>query len=62
MAARNMFIEIYEYPYKFMTFARMLGRPHGGAPTGLCRNSQKINSFKNGEAQRKILLDYLFDL
>ena len=47
MAARNMFIEIYEYPYKFMTFARMLGRPHGGAPTGLCRNSQKINSFKN---------------
>ena len=42
-----MFIEIYEYPYKFMTFARMLGRPHGGAPTGLCRNSQKINSFKN---------------
>ncbi len=33
MAARNMFIEIYEYPYKFMTFARMLGRPHGGAPT-----------------------------
>ena len=46
MAARNMFIEIYEYPYKFMTFARMLGRPHGGAPTGLCRNSQKINSFK----------------
>ena len=30
MAARNMFIEIYEYPYKFMTFARMLGRPHGG--------------------------------
>ena len=47
MAARNMFIEIYEYPYKFMTFARMLGRPHGGAPTGLCQNSQKINSFKN---------------
>ena len=47
MAARNMFIEIYEYPYKFMTFARKLGRPHGGAPTGLCRNSQKINSFKN---------------
>ena len=47
MAARNMFIEIYEYPYKFMTFARMFGRPHGGAPTGLCRNSQKINSFKN---------------
>ena len=47
MAARNMFIEIYDYPYKFMTFARMLGRPHGGAPTGLCRNSQKINSFKN---------------
>ena len=47
MAARNMIIEIYEYPYKFMTFARMLGRPHGGAPTGLCRNSQKINSFKN---------------
>ena len=47
MAARNMSIEIYEYPYKFMTFARMLGRPHGGAPTGLCRNSQKINSFKN---------------
>ena len=45
--ARNMFIEIYEYLYKFMTFARMLGRPHGGAPTGLCRNSQKINSFKN---------------
>ena len=42
-----MFIEIYEYLYKFMTFARMLGRPHGGAPTGLCRNSQKINSFKN---------------
>ena len=35
MAARNMFIEIYEYPYKFMTFARMLGRPHGGAPTGV---------------------------
>ena len=33
MAARNMFIEIYEYPYKFMTFARKLGRPHGGAPT-----------------------------
>ena len=31
MAARNMFIEIYEYLYKFMTFARMLGRPHGGA-------------------------------
>ena len=30
MAARNMFIEIYEYPYKFMTFARMLERPHGG--------------------------------
>ncbi len=47
MAARNMFIEIYEYPYKFMTFAHTLGRPHGGAPTGLCRNSQKINSFKN---------------
>ncbi len=47
MAARNMFIEIYEYPYKFMTFARKLGRPHGGAPTSLCRNSQKINSFKN---------------
>ena len=47
MAARNMFIEIYEHPYKLMTFARMLGRPHGGAPTGLCRNSQKINSFKN---------------
>ena len=47
MAARNMFIEIYEYPYKFMTVARKLGRPHGGAPTGLCRNSQKINSFKN---------------
>ena len=47
MAARNMFIEIYEYPYKFMTFARKLGRPHGDAPTGLCRNSQKINSFKN---------------
>ena len=47
MVARNMFIEIYEYPYKFVTFARKLGRPHGGAPTGLCRNSQKINSFKN---------------
>ena len=29
MAARNMFIEIYEYPYKFMTFAHTLGRPHG---------------------------------
>ena len=24
-----LFIEIYEYPYKFMTFARMLGRPRG---------------------------------
>ena len=47
MVARNMFIEINEYPYKFLTFARKLGRPHGGAPTGLCRNSQKINSFKN---------------
>ena len=47
MAARNIFIEIYECPYKFITFAHMLGRPHGGAPTGLCRNSQKINSFKN---------------
>ena len=47
MAARNMFNEIYEYPSKFMTLARMLGRPHGGAPTGLYRNSQKINSFKN---------------
>ena len=63
MAARNMFIEIYEYPYKFMTFARMLGRPHGGAPTGLCRNSQKINSFKNRDDfsrfERKIAFAFL---
>ena len=63
MAARNMFIEIYEYPYKFMTFARMLGRPHGAAPTGLCRNSQKINSFKNRDDfcsfERKIAFAFL---
>ena len=63
VAARNMFIEIYEYPYKFMTFARMLGRPHGGAPTGLCRNSQKINSFKNRDDfcsfERKIAFAFL---
>ncbi len=63
VAARNMFIEIYEYPYKFMTFARKLGRPHGGAPTGLCRNSQKINSFKNRDDfcsfERKIAFAFL---
>ncbi len=60
MAARNMFIEIYEYPYKFMTFAHMLGRPHGGAPTGLCRNSQKINSFKNRGVSQANACNFLF--
>ena len=46
MAARNMFIEIYEYPYKFMTFARMLGRPHGGAPRVYVEIHKKLTHSK----------------
>ena len=62
MAARNMFIEIYEYPYKFMTFAHTLGRPHGGAPTGLCRNSQKLTHSKTVDICSRFLLTHLKDV